>query len=192
MNKITDAEIEKALLTVAYGGHSCNKCKYKYDKGEVRCGLKGCKITRDALDYINRLKAENEDLFYKLSGVMLSVDKWLEGDELNGDEVQRAADMREKTLQITEQQQAENEKLTIELQAMRGSANSYKAENERLNELVVYNASCATSLHKELFKAKAEAITEFAERLCKDRVLNDPVVIAVKAELKMTENEGKE
>jgi cytidylate kinase len=39
------------------------------------------------------------------------------------------------------------------------------AEIERLNELVVYNASCATRLHKDLFNAKAEAIKEFAERL---------------------------
>lgn len=30
---------------------------------------------------------------------------------------------------------------------------------------------------------KAEAIKEFAERLCKGRVENDPIVIAVKAEL---------
>ena len=31
---------------------------------------------------------------------------------------------------------------------------------------------------------KAEAYKEFAERLCEDRVSNDPVVIAVKVELK--------
>lgn len=37
-------------------------------------------------------------------------------------------------------------------------------------------------------KIRHEAIKEFSERLCKDRVLNDPVVIAVKVELKeMTE-----
>jgi hypothetical protein len=33
--------------------------------------------------------------------------------------------------------------------------------------------------------ARAEAITEFAERLCEGRVSNDPVVIAVKVELEM-------
>lgn len=32
---------------------------------------------------------------------------------------------------------------------------------------------------------KSEAFKEFAERLCKDRVSNDPVVIAVKVELEM-------
>lgn len=34
-------------------------------------------------------------------------------------------------------------------------------------------------------RGRAEAITEFEERLCEDRVSNDPVVIAVKTELKM-------
>lgn len=38
---------------------------------------------------------------------------------------------------------------------------------------------------------KAEAIKEFAERLCEGRVSNDPVVIAVKAELKEMVGEEK-
>ena len=42
------------------------------------------------------------DLEYTLIGVMHSVDKWLEGDELKQDEVNRAATMREKTLRIVE------------------------------------------------------------------------------------------
>lgn len=60
MEKLTDNEIIKALPKVAYGGHSCNKCRYKWDNGENRCGLKGCRITRNALDLINRQKAEIE------------------------------------------------------------------------------------------------------------------------------------
>ena len=59
-NKMSDAEIIKALPTVAYGGHSCNECKYKHEKGECRCGLKGCRITREAIDLINRKDAEIE------------------------------------------------------------------------------------------------------------------------------------
>ena len=35
----------------------------------------------------------------------------------------------------------------------------------------------------DICKAKSEAIKEFAERLCKRRIENDPVVIATKAEL---------
>lgn len=40
-------------------------------------------------------------------------------------------------------------------------------------------------------KARAEAINEFAERLCEERVSNDPVAIAVKVELKEMVGEGE-
>lgn len=53
----------------------------------------------------------DEDFKFKLDGVMHSVDKWLEGDELNACEVVRAANMREKTLQIIENLEKENVKL---------------------------------------------------------------------------------
>lgn len=39
---------------------------------------------------------------YIILGVMHSVDKWLDGEELEQDEVNRAATMREKTLRIIE------------------------------------------------------------------------------------------
>jgi hypothetical protein len=64
-----------------------------------------------------RLRAENDDLFYKLVGVMHSVDKWLDGDELKQDEVNRAATMREKTLKIVEQAQKELEQVRAERDA---------------------------------------------------------------------------
>ena len=48
-----------------------------------------------------------EQLEYILLGVMHSVDKWLDGEELEHDEVNRAATMREKTLQIVEGYQAQ-------------------------------------------------------------------------------------
>lgn len=38
-------------------------------------------------------------------------------------------------------------------------------------------------IEQEIKEIKSEAIKEFAERLCKGRVGNDPVVIATKAEL---------
>lgn len=59
---MTDNDIIKALPNVAYAGHSCSKCKFDSGKGDDRCGLKGCKITRNALDLINRQKAEIERL----------------------------------------------------------------------------------------------------------------------------------
>lgn len=72
------------------------------------------------------------------------------------------------------------------------------AEIERLkeeNETITSNFECQQIVlgdfdeiikkqAKKLKSAKSEAIKEFAERLCEDRVSNDPVVIAVKAELK--------
>ena len=59
--KLTDNEIVKALPKVLYGGHGCKNCKYDNGKGDDRCGLKGCKIARYALDLINRLQADCEN-----------------------------------------------------------------------------------------------------------------------------------
>lgn len=91
---------------------------------------------------VERLSKENTELFFKLEGVMWSVDKWLEGDELKQDEVNRAITMREKTLRIVESQQAEIERLK---------------KRSILNGLKVVN--------KERKQIKSEAIKEFAERL---------------------------
>ena len=60
--KLTDNEIIKALPNMTYGGHYCLKCKYDNGKGNDRCGLKGCKIARYALDLITRQQAEKEAL----------------------------------------------------------------------------------------------------------------------------------
>ena len=65
--------------------------------------------------------------------------------------------------------------------------NHQKAEIESLKhrktELQIRN--------QELQHEKSEAIKEFAEGLCDGRVSNDPVVIAVKTELQMTEGQKK-
>lgn len=66
-----------------------------------------------------------------------------------------------------------------------------------IEELENYNKSLIkatthifNNLLDEIDKAKVEAIKEFAERLCEERVSNDPVVIAVKVELnELTERE---
>ena len=64
-------------------------------------------VVREALDIINHQQKKNDDLLYKLTGVMHSVDKWLDGVELEQDEVNRAATMREKTLRLIETAKAE-------------------------------------------------------------------------------------
>lgn len=113
---MTDNEIIKAL-------ECCSTGETYADCEKNGCPLylgitMGCKyidkenqLYSDALDLINRQQAKIENLEYKLFGVMHFVDKWLDGAELEQDEVNRAATMREKTLQITEKQQAEIERL---------------------------------------------------------------------------------
>ena len=63
-----------------------------------------------------------------------------------------------------------------------------KAEIEE-KQLEIEHMKDRCSLTEEYIeKLKSEAIKEFAEQLCNGRVANDPIVIAVKAELKeMTE-----
>ena len=81
--------------------------------------------------------------------------------------------------------QAEKQDLEIELKAMRGSANSYKAENERLNakiENMFSNRSYKKlydiakidiiKLQGQIKTAKAEAYKEFADRL-KENICDD-------------------
>ena len=63
------------------------------------------RIVRKAEEEINRQQEEIDRLTYNLWGVMHSVDKWLDGTELEQDEVNRASTMREKTLRIVEEKQ---------------------------------------------------------------------------------------
>lgn len=134
---MTDEQIIKAL------GHcadeectSCLGCPYALDDG---CHVSD--MIKDAFSLIKRQEAEIRRLEYTLLGVMHSVDKWLEGDELKQDEVNRAITMREKTLSIVEGLQAENE------------------EQDR----AIINALYHMKVVRE--EARAEAIREFVRRL---------------------------
>lgn len=75
-------------------------------KGYVNAFLQAV-VMSETEDVVPR--SEVKDLEYKLTGVMLSVDKWLDGDELNQEEVNRAITMREKTLRIVEELQEQND-----------------------------------------------------------------------------------
>lgn len=180
---LTDNETIKALECCKIDNKDCVECplQNKWD-----CHLI---LRKNLVNFINRKTAENKDLFYKLTGVMHSVDKWLEGDELKQNEVQRACTMREKTLRITEQQKAEIEKLNVDLVGMRGAANSYKMHYEKaqaeidkyqhiektvkdfwsgLKELSAFKdlqEPTLTELLEYIEQTNAEAIKEFAERL---------------------------
>ena len=67
--------------------------------------------------------------------------------------------------------------------------NRLQVKNERLTTA---HPKTIESIKKMRDKAKAEAYKEFAERLCEDRVSNDPVVIAAKVELKEMVGENNE
>lgn len=102
-------------------------------------------LIKGALKIINHLQEENEQLEYKLLGIMHFVDKWLDDTELKQDEVNRASAMREKTLQIVEKQQA---------------------EIERLNNIKF-------GVDLSIGSIKTEAIKEFAERLKVNITINN-------------------
>ena len=142
---MTDNEIIKAL-ECCVNGEDCPNCPLQEQFAD-------CKPMTGALDLINRQKAENNDLFCKLTGVMHSVDKWLSVDELKQDEVNRAITMREKTLQIVEKQKAEIESL----------------RNDLAKEFVCFVGSPhkveSCPFFDELENERAEAVKEFAERL---------------------------
>lgn len=148
---MTDNKIIKALECCREW--KCKECPYYIKETD------GCKEIdeQDILDLINRLQKENDDLFYKLQGVMWSVDKWLDGNELKQHEVNRAITMREKTLQITEKQQAEIERLKksrddlyeemserqkeeVKIARKMGKSEAYKELTEKLYEKIEQNA----------------------------------------------------
>lgn len=148
--KLTDNEIMKGLECCSQED-MCQSCPY----GAACLDDKYISIiSKDALDLIKRLKAENDELFYKLQGVMWSVDKWLDGNELKQDEVSRATTMREKTLQITEKQQAEIESLRNAYKQCAWERDAFLEDFGRL----------------DANKIKANVIKEFAMRLKKVKV----------------------
>ena len=106
-------------------------------------------------------KAEIENLTYTLWGVMHSVDKWLDGTELEQDELNRAVTMREKTLRIVEEKQAEIErleKIEIEIDDF----------CRRLCRMRMLNGSAIASyedLQNYIQEEKSEVVKEFADRL---------------------------
>lgn len=63
-------------------------------------------------------------------------------------------------------------------------------QNAEIEDLRARNRRACKCTPKIIRIERAEAIKEFAERLCEDRLSNDPVVIAVKTELKMMQRNG--
>lgn len=113
---------------------NCSVCPFHFVKEDCEVEL-----PEEALNLVNYLKEDRDSLFFTLSGVMWSIDKWLEGDELKMDEVNRGLAMREKTLKITEEQDEEIKNLRMEL-------NSYKINCKKMEEELKTKSSFNTKL----------------------------------------------
>lgn len=141
---MTDNEIIQALIN-HIEAEDCVSCR-----SFAKC-TNELILMASTIDLVKRQKAEIDDLSYKLTGVMHFVDKWLDGDELEQDEVNRADTMREKTLRIVEEKQEEIEQLKFEAA-----------------KLLPKDCPCAIQIevsNKLEAQIKSEAIKEFSDRL---------------------------
>ena len=105
----------------------------------LRRTIKFRELLKDALALIKKLYEEITRLEYIRVGVMHSVDKWLDGEELDEqDEVIRAATMREKLLQIVERLTEENAEVKANWQKLKEShenaCEECRAEFKKLTE----------------------------------------------------------
>ena len=123
--------LECCLLSNEHQEEDCENCPFN------ECPTIICQnlLAYHSLSIIKKLVEEKNNLEYALVGVMHFVDKWLDGDELKQDEVNRAAIMREKTLQIVEAKQSEIERLNKEV--------------DRLSQVVLYHDGQMVDIIKE-------------------------------------------
>ena len=73
---MTDEEIEKALAICTnergeFRERPCELCPYEKYSRNQQCGRR---LKMNALDYINRLKAENEDLYFQNQNLQTYID----------------------------------------------------------------------------------------------------------------------
>ncbi len=98
--------------------------------------------------------------------------------------VAKKLELEKLTLDLINRLQAENEELKREIENLE----SVQEISPEAKHFVDTKADKVISLLNEVIKSqeqiKAEAYKEFAERLCEDRISNDPVVIAAKCLLK--------
>lgn len=104
-------------------------------------------FSSDVLGVINRQKAEKEELDFEFIRTRNEMEAWKI----------RANWYKEKSSKL----ECKNSELEIELKAMRGAANSYKSEVERLQK-ENKSFSCLGMLYSEI---KSEARKEFWEQI---------------------------
>ena len=120
---------------------------------------------------------KNEEMMQRAIGIIEGI-SWVSTDEKLADALLCVVEMLDS---VIESENKENDHTYLALKAALDLINRQKAEIERLEK---HNTEYARKHYQD---GRAEAIKEFADRLCEGRVSNDPVVIAVNAELKMTE-----
>ena len=106
---------------------------------------------------------------------------WLEGNceycPMKKDNKCKAI-LRQIALDLINRKDSKIAELTEENNHQQAEIERLSKKNEELAEIL------SDTIRIRYAEAKAEATKEFAERLCEGRVSNDPVVIAVKVELK--------
>ena len=147
--EMSDSEIVKALECCIKWKRKgdCAKCPlYESDKLCVK------EIRILALDLINRLQAEKEELVGNI-------------DKLK-------AELFDKT-----------EQLNVELQAMRGAANSYKAENERLKKGWKADVILTANVKAEAYKECIEKVKEKSKKteiVCSGKLITTNYTISAR------------
>lgn len=164
--KMNDNDIIKALEHCASSktSEACKGCPLLRDNGS--CRDDGLLLYESALDVINHQKTEIEKLRKENTELK---DGYFQkrNDEIEHQELMFLRKAWRKSNDQNMDLQLDNERL--------------QAENKEQDQAII------NALHR-MGQIRAEAIKEFAERLCDGRVSNDPVVIAVKCAVKeMTE-----
>ena len=150
-NKLTDKEIIKALECCGTATCISNSCPYEKIHDIPTCTTK---LTRDALDLINRQQAEIDELKHEREVLI--------------EDIHHSADQ-------TNEQMEEIEKLNVELVGMRDACKSYKMHYDNaqaeLERLTINMNAFGLGMKREKERAdtiRAEAIKEFAEKLKED------------------------
>lgn len=152
-NKLHDAEEKVKELTQANEQLSESYDHLEKTKDELLAERSRLIEKCQEAEKINKEKCKLE---YTLLGVMHSVDKWLEGEELEQDEVKRAITMREKTLQIVEKLTAENERLknSITFQVV--------MPDDKIEEI---KAECLERVELDVKECRADTVRKMYEKL---------------------------
>lgn len=161
--KLTDSEIVKALPKMLNGGHGCKNCKYDDGKGDDRCGLKGCKIARYALDLINRLQAQNKDLAETVHNLTIEKDALFDKAEELKAEIERL----KTNLNVELENFATEYDNKIKAEAIKEFAE--KLKNEIINDTAY---ACDITQHRGYYdyQIKIGDIPEYIDNLVKEMV----------------------